>query len=249
MTTNPFGIDLSRYQAPMRFDEVKASSMDVSFIAMRATISYAYKDPWFAEFWRETKRIGRHRMAYAVPYFGEDPQRQMDNLFETIVNPDWNHDRVVLDLELDHGHSKAVITNKTKAMIDHCKRITGLYPIIYTRKSWTDLHLDATQLPTLDWWLAHYLYSLPYPLYTPERKTPPALPIGVTDWLIHQNTCRGKSIGATSYYMDYNRWNGTIGEMDNYFGVAPPVVPDCEKENGLLRADMAAINEITDRWV
>ena len=238
MSELPFGIDISRYQAPMDFEIVKKSSMDIAFIAMRATISWAYKDPFFATFWNDSKRIGTNRMAYSVPYFGENSARQMDNLFETIKDPDWNHDRVVLDLELDHGHSKAIITAKTNAMVEHCKRITGRYPIIYTRKSWTDQHLDCTQLPMLDWWLAHYSWTRPYPLYTPERASPPAMPLGVTDWLIHQTTGKGKSIGAASYYMDYDRWNGTTKEMNDYFDadVTPiPPAPDC--------ADWKAVDE------
>ena len=48
---------------------------------------------------------------------------------------------------------------------------------------------------------------------------PPPLPRGVSDWLIHQTTSHGKSIGAPSYYMDYDRWNGTSDDIMAYFGL------------------------------
>ena len=40
------------------------------------------------------------------------------------------------------------------------------------------------------------------------------------DWLIHQTADKGKSIGGNSYYMDYNRWQGTHEDVLRYFGYA-----------------------------
>ena len=85
--------------------------------------------------------------------------------------------------------------------------------MVYSRKEWVDRKLQVSRMPKVDWWLAAYLKTLPKPLYTPEMTPPPALPRGISTWLIHQTTSHGKSIGAPSYYMDYDRWNGTEADV------------------------------------
>ena len=91
--------------------------------------------------------------------------------------------------------------------------------MIYSRKEWVDRKLQVNRMPKVDWWLAAYLKTLPKPLYTPEMTPPPPLPRGVSDWLIHQTTSHGKSIGAPSYYMDYDRWNGSEADVRKYFNL------------------------------
>ena len=112
------------------------------------------------------------------------------------------------------------------------------YPIIYSRASWINRFVDVSQLPDVDWWLAHYLKALPYPQFTPEKSPPPALPRGVTKWLIHQ-TCEkgnGAEYGVASHYVDLDRWNGSSDDILAYFGLtdAPAPEPPLERKVELL---------------
>ena len=219
-----FGIDISRYNYSADgskkpdFDRVKRKT---SFVAVRAGISWGYADPWFSYSWENLK--GTNRLAYHVPYFGESAQAQADNIFK-IVSGDWVHDRLVIDAELDHGLSKYQITKTTNELLKICKARTGMYPIIYSRANWIDAHLNVADLPDIDWWLANYLWPRPYPLYTPEHPGPPAMPKGVTKWLIHQTGERysGSEVGVASYYVDSNRWNGDVGDVMDYFNANEP---------------------------
>ena len=222
--TRAFGLDLSAYNYAadgkqlMDFDAVANNVEPVEFVAMRAGISWGYTDKWFARSWSETKRIDKPRIAYHVPYFGEDAVRQMDHLFRLVSGAYWTHDRLCLDLEVAHDNNAWRINNTTNKMLNICLQRTGRYPILYSRTGWINQYLDVNALPTVDWWLALYRYRLPYPLYTPEYANPPILPKGVTTYLIHQTSERGKSIGGAGHYMDYNRWNGTRADVRKYFG-------------------------------
>lgn len=231
----PFGIDVSRYNYSadgkilLDFDKLKSHPEPIIFIGIRDGISWGYQDPWFNRSWAEAKRVGFMRMAYHVPYFGEDPYLQADNLFKIVTPVDWEHDRIVLDCEVAHTNAPYKITQTTNYLLEICRSRTGRYPIIYSRASWVNEHMRAQDLPKVDWWLAQYNWNRPYPLYTPERTPPPDLPTGVDDWLIHQTGHRCPSIGTTSmHYMDYNRWNGDLANVMLYFGYSDEPQPTPE---------------------
>ena len=224
--TLPFGIDISKYQYSSDgklkpdFDKINATC---AFVAVRAGISWGYTDPWFSYSW---EHLTVPRLAYHVVYPAEDSSRQMEH-FLNIVQPE-ESDRLVLDLELDHGYSKARITQTVNDCLAYILENTGRYPVIYSRALWVNQFLDVSALPTnLDWWLAHYLARRPAPLYTPEKTPPPLLPKGVTQWLIHQTGERGNGgqVGVRSYYVDTNRFNGTHAELLAYFGLGEVVPP------------------------
>jgi len=238
--TLPFGIDISKYQFSSDgkqkpdFDRVNATC---DFVAVRAGISWGYADPWFSYSW---EHITKPKLAYHVVYPGESAQRQMEH-FLNIVNPG-EHDRLVLDAELDHGLSKAKITQTLYDCLDFLAKETGRYPIIYSRASWINQFVDTSQIPSEDWWLAHYLWRRPSPLFTPEKDPPPLLPNGVNNWLIHQTGERGNggAVGVASYYVDTNRWNGTHEQMLAYFGLADdsePLPPE-PPADGLFQAQV-----------
>ena len=231
MNDLPFGIDISKYQFSSDgkqkpdFDKINATC---DFVGVRAGISWGYTDPWFAYSWNH---IEKPRLAYHVVYPGEWSSKQMAHFLD-IVKPR-EHDRLVLDMELDHGYSKARITNTLLDCLEFILANTGRYPIIYSRASWVNQFLDVSALPTnVDWWLAGFLKPLPSPLYTKEATPPPALPTGVNSWLIHQTAERGNggSVGVVSHYVDIDRWNGTKEQLLAYFGLgeeapAPPIEP------------------------
>jgi len=231
--TLSFGIDMSSWQYSADgtkkpdFDKVNSTC---DFVAVRAGISWGYTDKWFSYSWGH---LTVPRLAYHVVYPGESAIRQMEH-FLRIVNPG-EHDRLVLDMELDHGYSKARITQTLYECLDFLVKETGRYPIVYSRASWINQFVDTSQIPSEDWWLAGYRYPLPSPQYTPEMIPPPALPKGVSNWLIHQTGEKGNgsAVGVASHYVDTNRWNGTKEQMLAYFGLADgyePLPPEPEPE-------------------
>jgi len=220
--TLPIGVDVSKYQGDINFDVLNNK---VKFIGIRATVSWGYVDPKFQRNWALAKLP---RLAYHVIYPGEDARRQTDH-FLSIVKPG-EHDRLVLDMELDHGYNKTRITDTLEQCLVKLWDETGRYPVIYSRASWVNQFLDVSRLPKLDWWLAGYRKPLPSPLYTPEATPPPALPKGVDNWLIHQTAERGNgsAVGVVSHYVDTNRFNGTLEELRAYFGLDEEVPPEPE---------------------
>lgn len=223
----PYGVDVSAYQGQIDFNKLLPK---IDFIAARATISWGYQDKWFSRN-RELSK-GTPFIAYHVLYPGENPDLQMDNLLR--VAPPDEHIRYCIDSELDHGYSKAVITNAIRNVSQRLKAETGHYPIQYSRASWLTQYVNIADLPVMDWWLAQYLRAQDGVIYTPEHPGPPTLPKGVASWLIHQTGERGNGLehgvpASANRYIDTNRWNGTKDDILKYFGYKDepePVEPD-----------------------
>ena len=238
--TYPFGIDISRYQysadGTQKPDFDKMNEV-CDFVAVRAGISWGYADPWFKYSW---EHIDKPRLAYHVIYPGEWASKQVDH-FLSIVKPEAT-DRLVLDMELDHGYSKARITDTLLECLELIREKTGRYPVIYSRAYWVNDHLDVSRLPAnLDWWIANYLTRRPEPQFTPEMKPPPLMPNSVTNWFMHQTAEHqdGSAVGVASHYVDTNRFNGTLEQLRAYFGLdeeTPEPEPPVEVEDKLFDA-------------
>ena len=224
-----FGIDLSKYNTSedgkkqVNFDVIAAHTPQVTFIGLRAGISWGYQDPWFSTYLAETRRIGRAALPYHVLYPAQPALMQMDNFFRIIGAINFDTFPLVLDVELHHDQPSSVITRTVGQAAAIIKQRTGRTPIIYTRSMWANQHLRVGDLPPVHWWLAQYRTSLPAPLYTPEYPCPPTpLPLGVKTWHFHQTTQRGPSIGAPAMRtMDYNRFNGSPAQLYAYIGMRP----------------------------
>ncbi|MFZ3069900.1 MAG: GH25 family lysozyme [Anaerolineaceae bacterium] len=235
-----FGIDLSVYNAGVNgsqypdFDQIAAHVPQVGFMALRTGQSWGYKDEAFPIYLREALRIGVCLLPYHVIYPGEPALRQMDALLNILEGVNLDTVRLVLDMELEHDQSRAVITNTLLSCIEFLMSETGRLPIIYSRALWLNEHVHVNDLPPVDWWLAQYHFRRAYPDYTPEYPCPPLLPGGVSRWLIHQTAERGPAIGGAGRYMDYNRWNGTRANLLAYFGKKSDIPATVCPLNGLI---------------
>ncbi|MDD2521649.1 MAG: GH25 family lysozyme [Anaerolineaceae bacterium] len=219
----PFGIDLSQHNASWdgktipNFDQIRRHSPEVQFVALRAGVSWGYRDSQFARYFAEAQRVGLCILPYHVLYPSTDAVRQMDAFLAILKDVNLDELRLVLDVELAQNKSKAHITKVVSESLEYLKDVIGRYPLIYSRAMWVNEFLQVSDLPEVDWWLAQYIRSLDHPLYTPEYPCPPMLPRGVGKWLIHQTTQRGPALGGVGYYMDYNRWNGSAEQLRAYF--------------------------------
>ena len=219
-----FGIDLSRYNASAdltqtpAFDQISDHNPAVDFIAIRAGVSWGYRDPMFRNFYEQAQAANACVLPYHVLYPGEPALKQVNSFLKILDGINLDLVRLVLDVELEHGQTRAVITNTLLTSLELLRQETGRFPIVYSRAMWVDANLRVAELPRVDWWLAQYYFRRPFPQYTPEYPCPPRLPKGVDGWLIHQTTERGPAIGGVGSYMDYDRWNGTPADVLAYFG-------------------------------
>jgi len=244
--TNSFGIDISKWQGINNFAKIKANT---SFVLVKATESWGYTDPMFRANWQGL--AGHNRGAYSYIWLSDDPLRQANHLIDIVTQAgvDWRYDRLALDLEKSgHGLSKAEVARRVIVMMERIKEVTGRYPILYSRATWVDSNMLVTdpRIADADWWLAHYLWRRPSPLFTPEKDPPPALPRGVNNWLIHQTAEKqnGSAVGVASHYVDTNRWNGTKQELLAYFGLTEetePMPPEPEPD-ALFQAKVVTIS-------
>lgn len=225
-----FGLDFERYSSSAdgkKMMDFKIAALHddppISFMICRSGISWGHQDMWFNYNWTGIRQMDLFRIAagvrtypvgrgaYHVIYPSQNPISQADN-FMRIVDPaaDWEHDRAVIDLELNQGMTKRTITDCTKRFAEQVKKTTGRYPILYCRAQWLNQFAYPQELTFLELWLAQYLWPRPWPLFTPEYPPPPnPLPTGFTNWLVHQTGDRCKPIGSpVKKVMDYNRWNG-----------------------------------------
>jgi len=218
--SKPFGVDLSKWDNPVNWPAFWAHNWadPVEFIAHRATISWGYKDPWFASNFI-AMRAEVPVLAYHVLYPGESIERQVDNFLSavnTASGSNWDGVHPVLDVELDHGKSKAVITAAILSFQDKVAAATGKRPVIYSRANWIDQYTSTGAWRAAEqWWLANYLFDRDR-----EHPGPPALPAGVTTWLIHQTSDRyAIPAGITARpYLDSDRWNPDgVGVLDFFY--------------------------------
>ena len=239
----PFGVDGCRYEYAQDgsklwdFDVLAASEYPykVKFGAFRTGVSWGYKDAWFPRSWSEAKRILLPRIAYHVFYFGEDHNRQLDNMWGSI-GKDWDneHDRICIDLEVEGPNSKFQCTRTTEKILHTLKTQTGRYPVSYSRAEWVNRCLQIGDLPSeLEWWLAGYRSKAKWPaVYTQELPAGPILPNGVKDWLVHQTAEFMPTIGGGgSKYMDYNRCKSmeALNEFFDYKDQTPQAVATVEE--------------------
>jgi GH25 family lysozyme M1 (1,4-beta-N-acetylmuramidase) len=137
-----FGIDLSRYNASTDlrqtpdFDQIAAHNPAVNFIAIRAGVSWGYRDPMFKLFSQQALAIGACGMPYHVLYPGEPALKQVNGFLKILEGINLDEVRLVLDVELEHGQTRSVITNTLLTSLEFLEQETGRLPIVYSRAMW-----------------------------------------------------------------------------------------------------------------
>lgn len=239
---HPFGIDLSSYQASqdgtkrVDFDRMMRAAPPPSFIGMRSSLGLTINDSQFEYNWKRAGEKSLPRIAYHVVEFGADADRQAELLFARVYAADMTRqDRLCLDLEIGRNFDRRTITEVTLKAINRLVRLTGRMPIIYSRTTWMDEHLQVSLLPKLDYWLAQYRFPLAFPFFTGEYPSDKmTLPRGISKEQVkfHQSSDKGdgRKYGAVSYYLDYDRFLGTQEEILEWFGFLEQPKPEPEPE-------------------
>jgi GH25 family lysozyme M1 (1,4-beta-N-acetylmuramidase) len=148
-------------------------------------------------------------------------------------------DLAVLDVELDHGLTKAAIQAQAKIWLDRVAAVLQRKVLIYSASWWWTVAAGwENTYPLIE---AEYIVTMPRGgidiSQQPEApKKPATLAKGWTDWALWQWTSGGKPLGAQSESMDYNVVNATEAQFRTFLGLTPPP-PTLEERVGILERE------------
>jgi len=221
-------VDVSSYQGQIDWQKMAQYQPKVVAVIIRATVSWGTQDKWFPMNWARSKEYERPRGAYHVIYPAEDPIRQVDNFFRVLPSNDIGELPAVLDCELDHGQTPAVISANMLKQAQIIEVRTGRKPIIYSRKEWLERFCSPLTFP----WLREYdLHLALYRSDGLEHPGPCPAPVGTSQnrVIIHQTGAKGNgpAHGTESLNIVQNRsliGDGSEAAFRAYFNLDAPVV-------------------------
>lgn len=220
------GIDVSKWQGTVDWEEVAASGVRFAFI--RTNHGLEDVDERFEENWQGAKAAGIRRGAYQFFWPWQDPIEQADLLIELMGPLEPGDLPPVIDVEADEARETMVygldppppVTSPEDyadvvwEFLDHVEAEIGVRPILYsyqyfwnTRLAGTD-EFDEAGYP---FWFANYNVACP------------TLPTGWSDWQFWQTSSTG-SVPGISGNVDTNLFNGDEDLLATFgygYGVAP----------------------------
>ncbi len=188
------GIDVSRYQSLIAWEEVKAMNVDnirVSFAFMKATEGIGNVDPQFRRNWRKAKTNEIIRGAYHFFIASKDGKTQAENFIKR-VDLEPGDLPPVLDVEQRNGVSKAQLQKEVKKWLQVVEAHYGVKPIIYTNVDFYKQNL-GNEFDIYPLWAAHY-----YEQHKPRINR---------EWVFWQHNDGGNVNGILSK-VDFNVFNG-----------------------------------------
>jgi lysozyme len=196
---NIHGIDVSKYQSLIAWDEVKAmrvKDVRLGFAFIKATEGIGNTDPNFHRNWKKAKDNGVIRGAYHFFIASKDGRMQAENFIDKVeLSP--GDLPPVLDIEQLNGVSAAVMKVEIRKWLDIVENHYQVKPIIYTNVDFYNRCL-GNDFDTYPLWLAHY--------YQPEK------PRIKRDWLFWQHSDQGRVNGIAAK-VDFNVFNGDSTEF------------------------------------
>ena len=188
------GIDVSRYQETIAWEEVSAMNVQnirIRFAFIKATEGISGFDKQFKRNWKRAKDNGVVRGAYHFFLATKDGRAQAENFIKTVdIEP--GDLPPVVDIEQTYGASSAIIKKELREYLDIIEEHYKVRPIIYTNvdfyKNWLGKDFDSYAL-----WAAHYF-----------RRNAPDIR---REWLFWQHSEEGRVNGILSK-VDFNVFNG-----------------------------------------
>jgi lysozyme len=188
------GIDVSRYQSQIAWDEVKAmkvKEIKLGFAFIKATEGIGNLDPNFRRNWSKAKDNGVIRGAYHFFIGSKDGRMQAENFIDK-VELETGDLPPVLDVEQLNGNTPSQLKAEIRKWLDIVENHYQVKPIIYTNVDFYNRFL-GNDFDAYPLWLAHY--------YQPER------PRISRNWLFWQHSDQGRVNGIASK-VDFNVFNG-----------------------------------------
>lgn len=188
------GIDVSKYQSFIAWDEVKAmkvKGIHMWFAFIKATEGTVNDDPQFTRNWKKSRDAGVIRGAYHFFIASRDGETQADN-FINKVELERGDLPPVLDIEQLNGTAPEKLRKEAKAWLDKVEAHYKVKPIIYTNVDFYRNHLGQ-EFDDYPFWAAHY-----HSEGKPRIKR---------DWTFWQHSDQGRVNGITTP-VDFNVFRG-----------------------------------------
>lgn len=195
------GIDVSRYQQFIDWEEVKAmevNNVQIGFAFIKATEGLGNVDRYFTRNWQKARDAGMVRGAYHYFLAPKSGRAQALN-FINVVELEKGDLPPVLDVEQAYGATADQLRNNLKECLEIMEGYYHVTPIIYTNVDFYNRYLkgdfDGYRL-----WVAHYL-----------QKDGPRI---TRDWQFWQHSEEGR-VNGILHKVDFNVFNGDSAEFRN----------------------------------
>ncbi len=195
------GIDVSKYQSIIVWEEVKAmkvKEIQLGFCFIKATEGIGNTDPRFNKNWKKAKQAGMPRGAYHFFIASKDGRMQAEH-FISQADLEPGDLPPVLDIEQLNGTSTTQLKREAKKWLDIVEQHYGVKPIIYTNVDFYKRNLGS-EFDQYPLWVAHYYQT-----------RQPRIARG---WSFWQHSDEGRVNGIVSK-VDFNVFNGDSSEFKN----------------------------------
>lgn len=195
------GIDVSKYQDNIKWDEVKrmrVRDIRIGFAFIKATEGVWNTDRKFSRNWSNARKAGIPRGAYHYFLTTRTGKAQAVHFINT-VTLERGDLPPVLDIEHLNGVKPEIMRREIKVWLDAVEEAYGVTPIIYTYVNFYEQYLgkDFDNYPL---WVAHYMQ--------PQR------PRIERKWLFWQHNETGLVNGIRAR-VDFNVFNGDSSAFRN----------------------------------
>lgn len=195
------GIDVSRYQDIIAWEEVKAMKVghiQMGFAFIKATEGIGNKDPQFHRNWKKAKANNIPRGAYHFFIASKDGKLQAENFIKRVeIEP--GDLPPVLDVEQLNGVRSAQLRKEVTKWLQTVENYYKVTPIIYTNVDFYEQYLGS-EFDRYPLWVAHY--------YEQEQ------PRIARNWIFWQHNDQGRVNGIVSK-VDFNVFKGDSLEFKN----------------------------------
>ena len=195
------GIDVSRYQQVINWEEVKkmeVAGVKIGFVFIKATEGETDEDNLFRRNWKRTKELEIPRGAYHFFLPQKNAELQALNFLD-IVSLKKGDLPPVLDVEDRYGLTPEVLRIQIKIWLDKVELTTGVKPMLYSNVDFYEKYL-AGYFDEYPFWAAHYFQ--------------PGKPRISRTWHFWQHNEGGRVNGIFSK-VDFNVFNGDTTEFNN----------------------------------
>jgi|SRR5688572_4482703 len=188
------GIDVSRYQQTIAWEEVKAmrvKDIQLGFCFIKATEGIGNTDPQFRRNWKKSREHGIVRGAYHFFIGSKDGKLQAENFIDRVdLQP--GDLPPVLDVEQLNGANVVQLKKEVKEWLDVAEAYYKVKPILYTNIDFYKRNLGS-EFDSYPLWVAHYY----------EHKQPRIQ----RGWIFWQHNDQGNVNGIISR-VDFNVFSG-----------------------------------------
>lgn len=195
------GIDVSKYQQLIAWEEVKAmqvKNVTIDFVFIKATEGIGNTDRHFKRNWKKSKQAGITRGAYHFFLATKDGRSQAENFIHAVELETGDLPPVV-DIEQTYGVKDSILKKELKEWLDVVENYYHVKPIIYTNVDFYKKCLGS-EFDSYPLWAAHYF-----------QRNEPRLK---RNWLFWQHSEEGRVNGILSK-VDFNVFSGDSTDFRN----------------------------------